>query len=85
MRTIAATFADPRAAQAARRRLEREVRAEDVVVATAAVSESADGPIDRARTIVAVRLDGDAPKARAVLMAEGGQVVADVELDPPPG
>ncbi|HEU4673357.1 MAG TPA: hypothetical protein VFS32_10690 [Candidatus Limnocylindrales bacterium] len=85
MRTIAATFADPGAAELARQRLEREVNAENVEIAAAAVSERADGPIDLPRTIVAVQVDGDAPTAREVLMDAGGQLVADVEVDQPPG
>ncbi|HEY3524049.1 MAG TPA: hypothetical protein VGK63_10105 [Candidatus Limnocylindrales bacterium] len=85
MRTIAATFADPGAAQAARKRLENEVDAQRVEIAPAVVSETLDGPIDLSRTIVAVSVDGDAPTAREVLMDAGGQVVADLEVDQPPG
>jgi hypothetical protein len=83
MRTIAATFADPGAAQHARKRLEAEVHTELVEVASAMVSRTTDGPIDLSRTIVAVRVDGEAQSARNVLRESGGQLVADVEVEAP--
>jgi len=82
MRTIAATFDDRRAAEAARARLERAVDAEEIEVAPAVVAASVDGPIDQPCTLLVVTVPGgtdDVPTARDVLMDAGGHLVADIE------
>jgi hypothetical protein len=82
MRTIAATFATPAAADDARAGLlEASVPPDAISVAAAVVAESDESPIDRPATIVAVLVDGNAPTVRDVLQRAGGHVVADRQLD----
>jgi len=82
MRTIAATFEQPRSAEFARQRLfETSVHPEHVAIAPAVVSTSDDGPIEHPRTIVAVIANGNAGSVRDALQSAGGHLVADVDLD----